>query len=276
MERRACCMLGGPGMTRARVHLDTPTGKRPFPNGSYLIGRSEECDVVLASGRCSRKHARLLVSDEGATLEDLGSANGTFVNGQRITGPHSLADGDFVVVGGELGLDVSFEPDEPDSSAVRPSPSSPALEEGPYLPPTTKISADAVLESVADHLIAKGQPEQAERALSRWLETALAAAENGKWREDSLVDMSVRCAAKLAQSLPSRRWVDYVLELSSTLSLPLTADNANLLNDAITNAGVSSAPLSRYTSMLRALSATTDIARALDEAEAWQASASSK
>lgn len=264
-------------MTRARVHLDTPTGKRPFPKGSYLIGRSEECDVVLASGRCSRQHARLVVTDEGATLEDLGSANGTFVNGHRISGPHSLADGDFVVVGGELGLDVSFELEEPDAPPrAGPSPSSPALEEGPYLPPTTKVSADAVLESVADHLIAKGQPEQAERALSRWLETALAAAENGKWREDSLVDMSVRCAAKLAQALPSRRWVDYALELSATLSLPLSAENANLLNDAITSAGVSSAPLSRYTNMLRALSATTDIARALDEAEAWQASAFSR
>lgn len=261
-------------MTRARVHLDTPDGKRPFPNGSYVIGRSEDCDVVLVSGRCSRKHARLVVTDEGATLEDLSSANGTFVNGQRITGPHSLADGDFVVVGGELGLDVSFEPTEPDAApGERPSQSSPALEEAPYLPPTTKISADAVLESVADHLIAKGQPEQAERALCRWLETALAAAENGKWREDALADMSVRCAAKLALALPSRRWVDFALQLSATLSLPLTAEHANLLNDAIVSAGVSAAPLARYTSMLRALSATTDIARALDEAEAWQASA---
>lgn len=265
-------------MARVRVHLDTPDGKRHFPPGSYTLGRSEDCDVRLASGRCSRHHARLVVTPTGATLEDLASANGTFVNGQRITGPHSLADGDFVVVGGELGIEVSVEPEaEPETERARETqPSSPPRDDGPHLPPTTKISADEVLEAVADQLIGKGQPEQAERALSRWLDTALAAAENGKWRQEGLVDMSVRCAAKLAKALPSRRWVDYALELSATLSRPLSAEHANLLNDAIDAAGVSAEPLRRYTDMLRALSATTDIARALDEAEAWQESVRSQ
>jgi len=260
-------------MTRARVHLDTPDGKRHFPPGVYTIGRAEECEVVLVSGRCSRKHARLVVEDDGATLEDLGSANGTFVNGARISGPHSLADGDFVVIGGELGLEVLVEPERDPSVVPDRAPTSAPRESSPYLPPTTKVNADEVLESVADHLIAKGQPEQAERALSRWLETALAAAHNGKWREDALADMSVRCAAKLAKALASRRWVDYVLELSATLSRPLSAEHSNLLNDAIERAGVGAAALGRYSGMLRALSATTDVARALDEAEAWQGSA---
>ena len=261
-------------MARARVHLDTPQGKRHFPKGSYVIGRAEECDVVLASGRCSRQHARLVVSDDGATLEDLSSANGTFVNGLQISGPHSLADGDFVVVGGELGLEVVFEPElEPEverPSKVRASPS--GRDSSPYLPPTARVQMDEVLERAADYLLENGQAPQAERTLGRWLETAFAAAKSREWREESLIDMSLRCASKLAAALPSRRWVDYVLELSTILTRPLSLEHANLLNDAIEAAGVSLGPLTQYTSMLRALSATTDIARALDEAEAWRGS----
>jgi len=258
-------------MSRLRVHLDTPAGKQFFPPGSYTIGRADECDVVLASGRCSRHHARLVVSETQATLEDLSSANGTFVNGARLTGAQALNHGDFVVVGGEIGIEVSIEIEAtPSEPQIRERSPSRTEESGPHLPPTARVSMDEVLEAAADHLISNGQAELAERTLGRWLETAMAAAQGGEWREDALIDMSVRCAAKLARALPSRRWVDYVLELSSALSRPMSEDQANLLNDAIGSIGVSPEPLGRYIDMLRALSAHADIARAMDEAEAWR------
>lgn len=262
-------------MARVRVQLETPSGQQHFPPGTYSIGRADDCDVVLSSGRCSRYHARLVVDAQGATLEDLASANGTFVNGVRVDAPRPLANGDFVVVGGELGLEVSIETEISISDAAprRPAPSK-TEGDTPYLPPTARVSMDEVLEAAADHLIANGQAALAERTLGRWLDTAMAAAKGGNWHEDALADMSVRCAAKLAQTLPARHWVDYVLELSAALSRPLNAEQANLLNDAIGAIGVSAEPLARYTSMLRALSATTDIARAMDEAEAWRASVS--
>lgn len=260
-------------MSRLKVHLDTPAGKQLFPPGSYTIGRADECDVVLASGRCSRHHARLVVSAERATLEDLSSANGTFVNGVRLTAKHELGNGDFVVVGGEIGIEVSIETEvTPSEPAIRERSASRTEESGPHLPPTARVSMDEVLEAAADHLIANGQVELAERTLGRWLETAMAAAKGGEWHEDALADMSMRCAAKLARALPSRHWVDYVLELSATLSRPLSADQANLLNDAIGRAGASRGPLAQYLDMLRALSATADVARAMDEAEAWRES----
>ncbi|MGH8495956.1 MAG: FHA domain-containing protein [Gammaproteobacteria bacterium] len=65
-------------------------------SGEVLIGRSEECDVVLKGGYPSRRHARLSISEGAARLEDLGSSNGTFVNGERITGAVALKDGDRV------------------------------------------------------------------------------------------------------------------------------------------------------------------------------------
>lgn len=47
----------------------------------------------------SRRHARIVVSSEGAVLEDLGSKNGTYLRGRRVVAPSDLVDGDEVCVG---------------------------------------------------------------------------------------------------------------------------------------------------------------------------------
>jgi DNA-binding winged helix-turn-helix (wHTH) protein len=62
-------------------------------NGENLVGRSIDCGVRLDSTDVSRRHARITINDDKATIEDLGSTNGTFVNGVRVTSPVSLADG---------------------------------------------------------------------------------------------------------------------------------------------------------------------------------------
>ena len=138
-------------MARVRVQLETPDGQHHFPPGTYSIGRADDCDVVLSSGRCSRYHARLVVDAQGAALEDLGSANGTFVNGVRIAERHALNNGDFVVVGGELGLEVSIETEISisDTTPRRPGPSR-TEGQAPYLPPTARVPMDEVLEAAAD------------------------------------------------------------------------------------------------------------------------------
>lgn len=50
-----------------------------------LIGRSTECNLRLASGQVSRRHCKLLISDEQVAVVDLGSSNGTFLNDEKIT-----------------------------------------------------------------------------------------------------------------------------------------------------------------------------------------------
>lgn len=63
------------------------------PGTEIVVGRSEGCDVTVADGSVSRLHARLVADEEGVYVEDLGSANGTFVDGQRTRGRVRLADG---------------------------------------------------------------------------------------------------------------------------------------------------------------------------------------
>lgn len=64
-----------------------------------LIGRREDCDLRIPVSEVSRKHCRIIVEDEIVRAEDLGSSNGTFHNGQRISGSVTLEPGDSVQVG---------------------------------------------------------------------------------------------------------------------------------------------------------------------------------
>ncbi|MGZ9836904.1 ATP-binding cassette domain-containing protein [Tsukamurella ocularis] len=72
---------------------------RPVGAGQMTIGRTPDNDIAIGDMLVSRRHARLLTGPQGLVIEDLGSANGTQVNGRRIAGPTALRDGDLVTVG---------------------------------------------------------------------------------------------------------------------------------------------------------------------------------
>ncbi len=63
-----------------------------------LLGRSEECDIVLPARAVSRHHAQIVQTDGGYILRDLDSKNGTFVNGQEVEGDYPLQDGDEIQI----------------------------------------------------------------------------------------------------------------------------------------------------------------------------------
>jgi DNA-binding winged helix-turn-helix (wHTH) protein len=76
-------------------------GTRQFPltNGEHIVGRDSNASVRLDSPKVSRQHARLVVAGVRATLLDLGSKNGSFVRGVRVTGPRTLQPGDDLRIG---------------------------------------------------------------------------------------------------------------------------------------------------------------------------------
>ena len=76
-----------------------PAGKiLTFAPGEYYLGRGDECHVRFNSDWVSRQHCLLRVTGELAVLQDLGSRNGTLVNGRRVS-DCALHDGDLIVAG---------------------------------------------------------------------------------------------------------------------------------------------------------------------------------
>ena len=76
-------------------------GRREFPlaSGEHIVGRDATASVRLDSPKVSRQHARLTVRGVSVTVHDLGSKNGSFVRGIRVTAPRTLMPGDDLRVG---------------------------------------------------------------------------------------------------------------------------------------------------------------------------------
>jgi hypothetical protein len=64
-----------------------------------LLGRGGEADIVLEDSFSSTRHARLVPHGDAIVLEDLGSTNGTYLNGEPVSGPQPLHDGDAIRIG---------------------------------------------------------------------------------------------------------------------------------------------------------------------------------
>jgi DNA-binding winged helix-turn-helix (wHTH) protein len=84
---------------RSRYWLIWETRQIPLDEGENILGRAPEAPVWIDAAGVSRHHARIVVTGESATVEDLGSKNGTFVRGQRVTAPYALVDGDQIRLG---------------------------------------------------------------------------------------------------------------------------------------------------------------------------------
>jgi pSer/pThr/pTyr-binding forkhead associated (FHA) protein len=67
--------------------------------GEVVIGRSPYCSMVIDNETLSRVHAAVSMVDDGVEIRDLGSSNGTYVNGVRITAPTQVKPGDEIMLG---------------------------------------------------------------------------------------------------------------------------------------------------------------------------------
>jgi len=67
--------------------------------GVVMIGRGADCQLILDDDYVSTRHARVVSTPNGIYVEDLGSTNGTYVNGQRITAPTTITLADTVRIG---------------------------------------------------------------------------------------------------------------------------------------------------------------------------------
>lgn len=119
------------------------------------IGRDPASDVHLQDQRASRQHARLTWKAGQPVLEDLGSSNGTLVNGDPLTGPRILMPGDKILIG-ETVLVYSVEGVEV-AAAPTPKPAQPATEAAPAALPAHKRVIGAPLKCREDPAMIKGE-----------------------------------------------------------------------------------------------------------------------
>ena len=122
------------GAVVKRYHIDRPV---------TVLGRDPSCDIVLEGTGVSRRHCALSYTKDGYCLEDLGSANGTMVGRETITGRVVLEDGAKIVVVGHL-FEFTVAEDDTLSSPILPfDPNSLTPVEDDY-DDTDKISHDEV------------------------------------------------------------------------------------------------------------------------------------
>lgn len=110
-------------------------------DGVNSIGRDQASDICLPERSVSRNHARIVIQQSGTRIEDLGSSNGTFVNGQRITTPTWLRPGDTVQIGTTVTLKAGGQ-----TAPGQNSPSKTTSVPGGAAPGTAPASLNLVIQ----------------------------------------------------------------------------------------------------------------------------------
>ena len=102
----------------------TPGKIFPLDRNEINLGRDISNQILINDAEVSRHHLRLILQAGGYVIEDLGSTNGTFVNGQRLVGLRTLHSGDTITAGENVSL--VFETVPPEVEATRVSPAAPS------------------------------------------------------------------------------------------------------------------------------------------------------
>ncbi len=104
-------------------------GQRWSLKGDVIIGRDDSCNVIIQNRQVSRYHARFVILSHGVQLEDLGSKNGTHINGHEVVEPIMLQDGDviqiafaqqFIYLSSDSTLPLELPPEKPTEIASLP------------------------------------------------------------------------------------------------------------------------------------------------------------
>jgi pSer/pThr/pTyr-binding forkhead associated (FHA) protein len=180
----------------------------------HLIGRSPDARIVLWDHMVSRRHARLLVS-LNVLIEDLGSANGVYVDGKRIGTYCQVRPGQRIQIGKQelllrelagplrtplATLPERLQPDAPVSSGA-----------------TDQLDFASVLLELGARMLADGSAHQAEELLERHLMGELSAWQSGRGQDVEQATLCAERALALAAATGKASWLDYVFDLYAAM-----------------------------------------------------------
>jgi predicted component of type VI protein secretion system len=179
-----------------------------------LIGRGDECKLRIEHAKVSRVHAQLRLSGDELELSDLGSMNGTRVNGQRLLGPRRLKSGDVVKLGIET-IEV-FSDEVPVISTRTPA----TITAPPTTEPMDDLAAALDTLEVVEAMLASHELGERPLETARTVRTLLDEALESFVAEGTRIDhataeriaRAVSLVGELAPSDTSGPWVDRVAE----------------------------------------------------------------
>jgi pSer/pThr/pTyr-binding forkhead associated (FHA) protein len=212
-------------------------------DGKMDIGRIADCWLVLADDQVSRYHSRLHVAGEVVQIEDLGSRNGTFINGRRIKELCQLADGDEIKIGRETISVCGANRSErvtarPTARTMIPTPVGP-------------IGSHALMSGLIEKSLGLGRIKEAERYA--------VAMTNQLMRTDVEVDhptvqSCIRLLISIAEKTASGLWLDRVFRLYAVHGWIMSGDVLEMVRAALDRIPrVPGTGLSEYEDALRAL-----------------------
>lgn len=157
----------------------TPGKTYPLSKSEIYIGRDVSNDISVNDAEISRKHARLTMEGDTFVVEDLGSTNGTFVDAQRLMGPHVLQPGELIMFGENVGMTfetLSYDPNatvvaaggsaQPQPEPQSQPPAQPPAAEPYAAPPAPPVYAQQVPSSPPE---AYAPPPKKKGGCGRWL-----------------------------------------------------------------------------------------------------------
>jgi hypothetical protein len=220
--------------TLARSWLEYQGHTLDLRNGAIVVGRSSSCHIVLDDGLVSRRHAQFVVNDRGAFVEDFGSVNGVYVNGERISGQRSLRDGDRVQIGKQdfvfrstaqtADAGGSTERFMAETLHGRTIPREVFEAERAREELTRRTDALDLLCGVVDKVLALGRGDEAEKLLGTALGNLLKQVQAGSAIAPASAARAASYAVRIADATGRARWVDYCFELYGAMSRPLPGE----------------------------------------------------
>lgn len=238
--------------------------------GEHVIGRSAGCNVALDDDRVSRRHAVLHVTPERVVIEDLGSSNGTLVNGVRVSDPVVLDEGDKLTIGShQLTVTPPTGERKRQTKVTRPMPTSgtyaqPSRTDPPPGPPapdfdddsTATTSVFGLLDSAVDKALARDDLDEAESAASNLFLSVRAGLLRGQPIDDELLRAVTRRALELSERTERVKWLDRLFEIQTAAGRLLDWVTIDRIHRLVQRMGFPTPQsLTRYLERMRAIDA---------------------
>ena len=128
-----------------------------FNKDEIVLGRDLGNDIVVGDADISRRHAHLVWQGDAYMVEDLGSTNGTYVNGERLTGPKLLAGGETIMFGSSIEMEFVLMGFDAGATVIAPPPQAAAVE--PAVVEPAVVEPAAVFEPPAPQMTFEPAPE---------------------------------------------------------------------------------------------------------------------